>query len=180
VALIAGVTACAGTGTRMASRGSTATVGSDFSTHKNDRDNDGDQNDDDGKVLGYGHAADAADRRTSIGLVTRYFAAAAAEDGAKACASLVPFIAESVPEDDGHQPGLRGKTCAVVMSKLFKVHHQLLTMKSATLRVIGVRVEGDKALAILEFPTIPEVRQITERRVGSAWRLLDLFDGILE
>ena len=35
-------------------------------------------------------------------------------------------------------------------------------------------------LAILDFPSIPEVRKIAERRVGGAWKLLEPLDGILE
>jgi hypothetical protein len=151
-----------------------------FSTHNNDRDNDGDHNDDDEKVLDYGHAADVADQRSSTTLMTRYFAAAAAEDGAGVCPLLVPIVAESVVEEEGRSPGSKGSTCAAVMSKLFKLHHQLLAQKQATLRVIKVRVEGNRALAVLEFPTIPEVRQMTERRVAGAWKLVNLFDGILE
>lgn len=160
--------------------GSASATQPNFSTQHNDRDNDGDHNDDDGKVLFYGHAADAGDRNASSTLVKRYFAAAAAENGAQACALLVRFVAESVPEEDGHSPQLHGKTCAVVMSKLFKLHHKPLAAKNASLRVLAVRVEGQKALVVLGFPNIPEVRQITARRVAGTWRLLDLLDGILE
>jgi hypothetical protein len=151
-----------------------------FSTHHNDRDNDGDHNDDDGKVLFYGHAADAGDQRTSSTLVRGYFAAAAAEDGKRACTLLIQFVAESVPEEDGHSPQLFGKTCPVVMSKLFKLNHKQLAAKNASLQVLAVRVEGQKALVVLGFPNIPEVRQIAERRVAGTWRLLELLDGILE
>ena len=66
------------------------------------------------------------------------------------------------------------------MSKLFKLHHKPLAAKNASLRVLAVRVEGQKALVVLGFPNIPEVRQITARRVAGTWRLLDLLDGILE
>jgi hypothetical protein len=183
-----GATSCAGGSTT--SRGSatvarqtgsaSTTAAPNFSTHNNDRDNDGDHNDDDGKVLYYGHAASPSDRRASVALVTRYFAVAAAENGAAACSMLVPFIAEAVAEQDGKSPPLLGKTCAVVMSKLFRLHHRLLALKHATLRVIEVRVEGHKALAVLDFPTIPEVRQFVERRVGRTWKLQELLDGILE
>jgi hypothetical protein len=155
-------------------------VSSAPSSHKNDRDNDNDNNDDDAGVLYYGKAADTTDRQISVGLVTRYFAAAAAENGTEACTMLIPFIAESVAEDYGHTSALHGKSCSVVMSMLFKQHHALLATKHATLKVIEVRVNGDKALAILEFPTIPEVRQITERREGRTWKLQDLLDEILE
>jgi hypothetical protein len=153
---------------------------SNFSTHNNDRDNDGDHNDDDAGVLYFGHAAGPADERAAVALVTRYFAAAAAGDGAAGCRLLAPFIAESLAEEDGHSPRLRGTTCAVVLSKLFKLHHALLAEKHATLKVIGVRLEGARGLVIFDFPAIPEVRQITERRVGHSWRLLYQLDGILE
>lgn len=181
VVLGVGLAGCGGSSSQgTASHSTRVTTVRDFSTYKNDRDNDGDHNDDDAGVLDYGHAADATDHRISVALVTHYFAAAAADDGARACSLLIPFVAESVVENEGHTPGLHGKTCAVVMSKLFKQRHAVLAMKSATLKVIGVRVEGNKALAILDFPTIPEVRQITERRDGSTWKLEDLLDGILE
>ncbi len=127
-----GATSCAGgstasrdSATIASQHGSASTTAApNFSTHKNDRDNDGDHNDDDEKVLHYGHAASPSDRRASVALVTRYFAVAAAENGAAACSMLVPFIAEAVAEQDGKSPPLLGKTCAVVMSKLFRLHHR--------------------------------------------------------
>jgi hypothetical protein len=75
---------------------------------------------------------------------------------------------------------LRGKSCAVVLSKLFKQHHKLLGGESATLKVMTVRVEGDKALTVLSFANLPEVRQMTERREGSGWKIVTLLDGIVE
>jgi hypothetical protein len=181
-----GVAACGNSGksavppANAATHGATTNAAPNFSTHDNDRDNDGDHNDDDEKVLYFGHAANAADRRDSVALVTRYFAVAAAENGAAGCRMLVPFVAEGLPEQDGQSPHLRGSTCAVVLSKLFKLHHSLLAKKQATLHVIAVRVEGGRALTILDFPTIPEVRQMIERRVGGTWKMLELLDGILE
>ncbi len=188
VALGLSTAACGGSSARTAPQGSasaTATGGASAAFTKghspqNDRDNDGDHNNDDQNVLYYGRPANAVDQRLSVALVTSYFAAAAAEDGTKACSLLLSVVAESVAEDDGHTAALRGSTCAVVLSKLFKLHHHLLTEKHATLRVIGVRVEGSRALVVLEFSAIPEVRKITERRVGSNWKLVDLLDGMLE
>lgn len=145
-----------------------------------DRDNDNDNNDDDGNVLGFGHAAGGADLHSSIALVMRYFAAAAAEDGAQACELLVPLQAESVAEQDGHSPTLSGKTCPVVMSKLFKLHHQLLAGKAKAMKIIAVRILGDTGLAVIEFPEIYEVRQIGMRRIAGTWKVFDLLDGILE
>jgi hypothetical protein len=179
VALCLGVVACGDSGERHAT-GASATVAPSAATHENDRDNDGDHNDDDGRVLNYGHPASAADRRSSVTLVTRYFAAAAAADGAKACALLVPLTAESVVEEDGHSAALSGRSCAAVMSKLFRLHHRMLVEKRAALEVISVRIEGNKGLAVLDFPEIHEVRQLGVRRVDGAWKVVDLLDGIIE
>jgi hypothetical protein len=189
LALCLGLGSCGGTSTSTSTRRPPVDnaytyndngVTAYFPSDKNDRDNDGDNNNDDGNILDYGHASNATDRRASVALVTRYFSAAAAENGATACSLLIPFVAESVVEDDGRTTALYGNTCAAVMSKLFKLHHALLLAKYETLRIPEVRVEGDKALTILEFTTIPEVRQIAERRVGDSWRILELLDGILE
>ena len=145
-----------------------------------DRDNDADHNDDDAHVLYYGLPASAADKQALTTLIGHYYAAAAAANGAKACALLMPFIAESVAENYGHSPALRGKTCPVVMSKLFKQHQKVLVGENSTLKFVTVRVEGGKALAVLSFSTLPEVRQISARRDGSSWKILQLLDGIIE
>lgn len=163
-------------GSASAGTGSTSST----STHKDDRDNDGDNNNDDQHVLGFGHVAGAADNQAITTLITRYYAAAATEDGTKACPLLAPFIAESLPEGYGRTAGLRGSTCTAVISKLFKKDHRELVNKNATLKVMRVGVEGDKSLVALEFPTIPEVRQVTIRRNGNTWKMLTLLDGILE
>jgi hypothetical protein len=186
ILLCVGVSACGSSGrdsSRDASKPASPTgvAVTSGATHKNDRDNDGDNNDDDQHVLNFGQTASPADRQAIAALVTRYFAAAASENGKQACALLVPFIAESVVEKYGQTtPRLRGKTCAVVMSKLFKYSHRELVNKDATLQIMRVGVEGDRSLVVLNFPTIPEVRQITARRTGGSWRILYLLDGILE
>jgi hypothetical protein len=177
VALCLGVSACGGAGagspTGASASRSAIVIGSD-------RDNDNDHNDDDAHVLNYGHAASPTDEREAVALVKRYFALAATGDGAQACRLLVPLLAETVAEQDGGSPGLRGRTCGVVVSKLFIRDHRVLAEKDAHLKVIEVRVNGDKGLILLDFTEIPEVRQILERRVDGAWKLHELFDGIIE
>ncbi len=174
-----GVAACGDSNDGSASRATPATVTAG-STYKTDRDNDGDNNDDDGKVMAYGHAANAAEWQIAAALAKRYFAAAAAEKGERACRLLAPLFAESAVEMVGHSPAGRDRTCATTMSKLFEVHHQILAEKNASIKVIAVRVKGVRMLAVLEFPPMPEVRQIEERRVGVAWKIFALLDGIIE
>ncbi|HEX3548397.1 MAG TPA: hypothetical protein VHU62_17805 [Mycobacterium sp.] len=173
------VTGCGGSRNATTTAEATAGVPA-YLTHGTDRDNDGDRNDDDLGTIDFGHAADAADLRESTALLTRYFAAAATGDGHTGCALLLPFVAEALPEQDAPTPQLRHSSCAVVLSRLFAMRHALLAVKHTSLRVAAVRVQGDRALAVLDFPAIPEVRQMTERRVGGRWRLLSIFDGILE
>jgi hypothetical protein len=150
-------------------------------THaKPDRDNDGDNNDDDNHVLHYGHAANAGDERALSTLVDRYYVASAAKNGAAVCAMLAPFLAESVPDTDGHSPRLRGTTCATVLSKLFALHHGAIAAKKATLKFVGFRIEGVRALTLMQFSSVHEVRQLIARKIDGRWRLLEPLDGIIE
>jgi hypothetical protein len=169
-----GLVACGGSGTSHSSGATTTVV-------KKDRDDDSDNNDDDNQVIYYGHAPSLSERQPIVALVTAYYAAQASEDGAAACRLLMPFVAESVVEDIGHSSGLQGRTCPAVMSKLFRLHHTLLSGENASLKFYTVRVDGGKALTVLSFSNLPEVRQLTERRDSSGtWKVLQLLDGILE
>jgi hypothetical protein len=159
----------------------TASVVSNFSTHNNDRDNDGDHNDDDGRVLGFGQPADPSGRRAITELITRYFAAATAGDGARACAMLEPRLrVATVAQDGGPSATLHGATCATVMTKQFELRHRELVEKNAALRVIAVRVKGGRAIGVLDFPEIPEVRQFVARVSRGRWTAFSRFDGIIE
>ncbi len=181
VALSFALLACGDSGkSTPTATGGEALVTAYFPHDKNDRDNDGDHNDDDALALNSGHAASGTELNETRSLVRRYYAAAAAANGAQACALLVPFFAESVVEQYGHLAPTSGKTCAAVMSKIFKNHHALIASKNATLKIPEVRVQNERALVILEFSSIPEVRQIYLRRIANKWMLLALLDSIIE
>ena len=132
---------------------------------------------DDNPVRYYGHEAGAGDRQAITALLTHYYAAAAREDGAKACPLINSLIAETILENYGHQPASRGKTCAVIMSKLFKQTHQQLTVDSATLTITSVRVEGGTALVLLRFAKAPLPNHIAVHREGRTWKIWELFDA---
>jgi hypothetical protein len=186
-ALILGLAACGDSRTNStpktiaAAHSAAAGVPPNISTHASDRDNDDDHNDDDEPTLRYGHNASAAERRQIVALVTRYFTAAAAGNGAAGCLTLAPAIAETFSEENRLSPQLGRKKCAAVLSSLYKQNHPLLVEKRRTLRVTSVRVQGDYALAILYFPAIPfpEVRLIDARRTDGSWGLVELLDGKL-
>lgn len=145
-----------------------------------DRDNDGDHNNDDQHVLAFGRLASRTEVSTITALLTRYYAAAASENGARACTLLSPFIADTVAEQYGHNPGLQGRSCGVVLSKMFAQQHASLQGKQATMRIVRIGIEGNRSLVAIDFPNIPEVRQITVRRIDGHWTVLDLLDGIIE
>lgn len=155
---------------------------SSASTHttQRDRDNDNDNNDDDAHILNYGSAPSAAESQELTSLVRRYYAAAAVENGAKACSMLYPLLAEMAAEEHAEASVHGSRTCARAMTELFKQRHTVLTGESATLKFYRVRVKGDKALTLVSFAAIPEVRQLLERRVNGSWTIDALLDTILE
>jgi hypothetical protein len=148
------------------------------SAHNNDHSGDAvkaSYDSDDNPILNYGHAAGAADARAITALVQRYYAAAAAQDGATACALTRTIVAETLPEDYGQPPGpvyLQGaSTCPALLSIVFKHFHAKLTVP---VEVTGVRVSGDRADALVDFKTL-QAGVIKVRREHGAWKI----DGLL-
>lgn len=152
-----------------------------------DRDNDADNRSgsyfdgDDRIVRAFGHAASPADRRTIAALVKRYYRAAAAQEGARGCAMLEANISKSLPEVLGGGAGppyLSGKTCAVVLTKVFRQNHRQMVIFAATLQVSSVRLGGDEGFVVLAFKRLPgrEFRLFLEHGV---WKMGALLDGEL-
>ena len=137
---------------------------------------------DDHITEGYGHEASASDRRAVAAAVKAYYAVALAGEGARACSMMVSTLAKSVPEDYGRPPGpsaLRGKTCEMVMTKLFGQQHGLLAREVPTMKVRKVRVNGNSILAFLAFKTTLEPREIGLDRKGGVWKVGALLDNSL-
>lgn len=155
-----------------------------------DRDNDGDNSNaearhdsDDRSVLRFGHPASASDKRQIGTLIRRYYAAAAAEDGAKACSSLLySTYAEAVPEDYGTSPPgpsyAQGTSCSVVMTLIFKHFHGQIAVRLPKLKVSVVRTQERQGLAVLSFDRLSE-HEIRVVREGRAWKILALIDNEL-
>lgn len=170
----------AGCGWSSGRAGSSASGSStNAARHKRDRDYDFDHNDDDGEILDYGHAASAADSRAVGALIRRYYRAAAAENGAEGCALLIPALAESVAEQLSDSAGLRAPDCARALGRLFELEHRKLAGE-ATVKVVLVRVDGERSLTMLSFANNPAVRQIFARRVDGSWKLREPFDSLVE
>jgi hypothetical protein len=132
-------------------------------------------------IVEYGQEASPTDKQAITALVKRYYAAVAADDGATACSLIHSPLAESVAEDYGQAPGpvsLSGKTCAVVMSKLFRQLPEQPASVLAATEVTGVRVKDRKGFALLHSTAIPEGDIPVERELG-VWRVGTLVGGAL-
>jgi hypothetical protein len=126
---------------------------------------------DDRTTFAYGHPASPAAEHAIAGVVGRYYAAAAVDDGTTACSLLLPSLARSVPETyggPGGPPYLRGiRTCQAVLAKLFLHFHRELA-RAAT--VVEVRVKGATARAVLGSETM-RASSVFLTRQGGSWKI---------
>jgi hypothetical protein len=143
---------------------------------------------DDYPLTEYGHVATVADEREIASLVQRYYAAAAAVDGRKACSLLYsrlardPSSTKTVPEDRFSYPVhvhvSAGESCAKVTSRLFRSRHHSLEEEALTLRVTAVRTGGVHGVAVLGFKTVPE-HWIPVLRDHGVWKIHTLLAMLL-
>jgi hypothetical protein len=132
---------------------------------------------DDKATYAYGHRPSVGDARAIQGVVERYYATALTGDGATACSLLPTGVARSVPEDYG-QTGpayARGKTCQVVLSKLFRHSREQL---AEAITVVEVRVKGNTAQVVFSSQKMP-ASSILLARPGGSWKVVQLFGGQL-
>jgi hypothetical protein len=126
-------------------------------------------------VLNYGHEASTIDKRAVTSTIKRYYAIATAGNGAAACAMLPSSLAEAMPENYGHGSSgpaylSAGRTCAQIMTLLFKHFYDQLAADLPLLKVRRVRLVGRMGHAVLSFGTMPE-REISVSREGVDWKL---------
>jgi hypothetical protein len=126
-----------------------------------------------------GRPVRAGDARAVAALVRRYYAAAARGDGAAACRLIYAPTAEAIPAVYGGPGGpayLRGKTCAAVLSKLFRHYHKRLSAEDTALRVVAVRVYLTRGSAQFGFGGKKPTRYIMVHRERGAWKMFMMLD----
>jgi hypothetical protein len=127
----------------------------------------------------FGHRASTADARAVTNVVKSYYAASAAQDGAKACSLLTASLALGVGADHAGSVGIARERCAASMSLLLKQQHrQLVADDVATMVVTSVHVKGNLGVAALGFRAMPESELLVERE-GHAWKIDALFAGLM-
>lgn len=147
--------------------------GDDDSRGMGPADNDGDA------VLTFAPAPSVVERRAIVALLRRYYAAAAAGEGAKACALTYWLVRERTVEEHDHGRGprsLRGATCAQVASELFRERHRELAEDVARFRVGAVQVRARHGWAVLDFGALRE-RVTQVHRDPASWKLDALPDS---
>lgn len=177
--------ASTGSSGAAASPGAPAKVASGSATEPK-RDSDGDNDNpgnsyydrDDAEVLSYGAPARPSDMRQVATLVKRYYMAGVAGDGAAGCTLMYSIFAESIVDDAGQGAGPSapgGRTCAEVISRLFKRERRRMAAALAKLRVVWVRVVGNRGFALLGSGARPE-RYLQIHRESGGWRVEALVD----
>jgi hypothetical protein len=129
---------------------------------------------DDGAITGFGVAADAADERAITARVKRYYTALTDGSGLKACASMLPGLANTIAESYGGAGGpsyLHGaNSCsAVVALAAAHLRHEL----AGAVQVTGVRVSGAQAYALVGSTTMP-AGYIQLRHEAGTWKVATL------
>jgi hypothetical protein len=122
-----------------------------------------------------GQKAGEADTRAVTAAVKRYYAAANADDGARACRLLYPGVARAAPEDYGQSIGprhLHGTNCATVLSLMFKYRGGRPATDLTAIEVTSVRLDkGGAAVALLRAPKM-SLGEIELQREGGSWKVL--------
>lgn len=129
-----------------------------------------------------GHPASARDRRAISALIGRYYAAAIAGDGDRACAMLETTAANDAAANlggDAGPPYLRGgRTCKEIALRLFAHFHPQLVAEKGRPTVAAVRVAGARGLVLLSFGALPQ-RWISVQRQNGRWTIGALLDSEL-
>ena len=148
---------------------------------KSDEDNDGDDGNQVGSpdrtdiLFATGKEADQVDKRAVTALIKRYYAAAAAGDGAEACPLLYSTLARGLAEGQGQSGQSGGNACAAALSSLFEQQRQQLEADQvATMVVPDVRLTGSIGTATVGFRAVPVGHFFVKRERG-VWKIDALF-----
>lgn len=129
-----------------------------------------------------GRPAKGAERAAITALVRRFYAAALAENGTRACSLLYSPLAEAAVEDYTPPAGpeyLRGaRDCEQVTAGIFRYYRPALVAEVPRLRVLKVLVKERAGIVLLGFGALPE-RKLPVIREGHTWRIDALQDSEL-
>jgi hypothetical protein len=129
----------------------------------------------------FGPQAGAADARAIAALTRRYLRLAAAGSGAGACSLIYWVSVESLQEayaSPSAQRALRGKSCAQIMTVLFRRERSQLRFKAAHMKVEKIMVNGPLAWIVMSFGQESDSHFVLHRE-GGGWRMTTPQDAAL-
>jgi hypothetical protein len=158
---------------KKANRGDSAQAGSGASESTARRYPHGDNS-----IQTFGREGGETDRQAVAELVKRYYAAVAADDGAKACSMMSSGLSGSLVSGLGRSPKAHGKGCGAILSLLFKGRGRQAAAGLLAPEVTGVRLRGARGFALLRSKAIPagEISIVRERGV---WKIAALIGSAL-
>lgn len=185
--LCVGTSGCGDSGQPVAgshpSSGSASQLASKPFVNDKDRDHDGSPTSrydaDDYQILAYGRAATPTEQEAVVGLLKRYYAAAALGRGSKACALMSKPLTQAIvgvygPNNDPTAP--HSSRCAPIAAHLFGLYRARMKINAATLKVRYVRLGDSFGYAILSFEGRPDRHMLMYDEAGK-WTIDEALDG---
>jgi hypothetical protein len=146
-------------------------------THDYDYDSDTYPHERDVDLRPYPHLAGPRETRVIAAVVRGYYAAAARNDGAAACALMTVGRAESMPEDHGPSagsPAEYSETCAQASEYVFRRAHAQIAAENARLRVVEVRTYYRLAAVRMLFGRSGSSWYLTLMHERGVWRVVQV------
>jgi hypothetical protein len=118
----------------------------------------------------YGAQADG-DTETAIAAAVRdFYAAKASGDGARTCTLLASAARKSLVQTMGRSGELKGKDCGAIVSLVLEQQEPRYRARMREVEVTGARLQGDRALALIEIEASSE-EVIPVRQDGGSWKV---------
>jgi hypothetical protein len=178
VLLAAGALGCGSSGANSSSARERAALAAAVGKHDGDGDDDsfgqGPADTDKDAIATYGPAADPTERQAIVSVIRRYYAAAAADDGAEVCSLTYSLFAESLVEAHSRgrgAPALRGDSCAQVAAKLLAGRHSEIARDLAALRVTVIQLRERQGWAVARFGIANERIVQLQHLPDGAWAM---------
>jgi hypothetical protein len=127
---------------------------------------------DDEPVRFYGREAIGVERQTIAKLITRYYADAARDDGAKTCRMMPASAVRELVREDSQRT--HSKRCSDIASFEFRQMHEEIKIDAATLEFINIRVKGASGIVLLRFAKAAEPSPLSIQREGRDWKVARL------
>lgn len=194
VPLCVGIAACGNAGTAGSVSGSPPNAAAESSPPPEspgprhppgaDRDGDRDANDagagepydhDDASLRDYGHPAGTRVAKAVESVITRYYGAIAANDGASACSLISAALASGFSQASGVAGGNGNGSCSRGLPSSVRQSMERSVAELTAINIFSVRVDGNRAVVFLELST-SEIRLIQMEKEGGGWKLSTLLD----